>query len=181
MLPFTGFWTYGALQNTTRVTKSWHRLPREVVKSPSLEILKKQPGHRSGQLSLGGPSWAGKLDRTTFGAPFQPQPRWLNEPFLFRFSHSLVSHCAGCHRKLPSLYNSLLRWPCLWNATVGSCKYTQRPTMPDRTPSATQRQTQRTMGGAGEQGRKRVKKKSNLSNMKDEKGSIEETKNEFAS
>lgn len=37
------------------------------------------------------------------------------------------------------------------------------------------------MGGAGEQGRKREKKKSNLSNMKDEKGSIEETKNEFAS
>jgi len=42
---------------TVRVTEHWHRLPREVVESPSLEMdIQKLSGHGSQQLALGGPA-----------------------------------------------------------------------------------------------------------------------------
>jgi len=42
---------------TVRVTKHWHRLPREVVKSPLLQILKSLDiRHGPGQPALGDPA-----------------------------------------------------------------------------------------------------------------------------
>ncbi|KAK4810802.1 hypothetical protein QYF61_008774 [Mycteria americana] len=41
---------------TVRVTEHWGRLPREVVESPSLEIMQKPSGHSPGQLALSGPA-----------------------------------------------------------------------------------------------------------------------------
>jgi len=41
--------------SVVRLMENWHRLPREVVESPSLEILKKMSGHSPGKLSLGCP------------------------------------------------------------------------------------------------------------------------------
>jgi len=35
---------------TVSVTEQWHRLPREVVECPSLEIFKQASGHCAGQL-----------------------------------------------------------------------------------------------------------------------------------
>lgn len=51
---------FAAIQNdlhffTVRVTDYQNRLPKQAVKSPSLEILKKLPGHSPEQPTLGYP------------------------------------------------------------------------------------------------------------------------------
>lgn len=58
---------------TVRVTQHWHRLPREILEYPSLEILKI---HLDTALS----NWLrmallehGELNKMTFGSHFQPQ------------------------------------------------------------------------------------------------------------
>lgn len=76
------FWTSG---NTFLVWRWWStesRLPREVVKSQSLGILKK----KSQKLGLGGPAWAGRLDHMTSRCPFQLQP--LCEPVIHTQIHT---------------------------------------------------------------------------------------------
>ena len=55
---------------TVWVTKHWHRLPREAVQSPSLQIFK----HHLDLLALGGPTEAERLDQKTSRGPFRPQP-----------------------------------------------------------------------------------------------------------
>jgi len=56
------------------VTEHWHKLPREVVESPSLEILKTQLGlYCLGQPALTDPARAG-VDYTISRSPFQLQP-----------------------------------------------------------------------------------------------------------
>ena len=39
-----------------KVTKHWHRLPREVVGCPSLRDIQKLSGHGPGKPALGGPA-----------------------------------------------------------------------------------------------------------------------------
>ena len=54
---------------SVRVPEHWHRLPREVVESPTLEIL------RSCQDTvLGNRLWVALLEQKTSRDPFQPQP-----------------------------------------------------------------------------------------------------------
>jgi len=45
-----------------RLTEPWHRLPREVVESPSLETFKTPPGRGPVQPAVGDPASAGGLD-----------------------------------------------------------------------------------------------------------------------
>lgn len=49
-------------------------LPREIVESPSLELLKKMSGHDPGHLGLDVPAWAAGLDQVASRVAFQPQP-----------------------------------------------------------------------------------------------------------
>jgi len=59
---------------TLRVTEPWHRLPREVMDSPSLEIFNTLPGRGPVQPAVGDPALAGGLDWVTHRGPFQPLP-----------------------------------------------------------------------------------------------------------
>ena len=56
---------------TVRVTEHWHRLPKQVVESPSLGDIQKSSGHSPGQPGLGDPAWAVGLDQVTSRGPFQ--------------------------------------------------------------------------------------------------------------
>jgi len=59
---------------TGRMAEHWHRLPGEVVESPSFGDLWKLPGCGPGQLTLGGPASARWLDQMISRPPCQPQP-----------------------------------------------------------------------------------------------------------
>lgn len=60
--------------SVVRVAECWQRLPREIVESPSLELLKKMSGHDPGHLGLDVPAWAVGLDQVASRVAFQPQP-----------------------------------------------------------------------------------------------------------
>ena len=74
-----------------RVTKWWHRLPKEAVELSSLEAFKSCPG----QQALGGSALAGGLDLVISWGPFQPQPfcdsviLWFCDSVISFLNHSL--------------------------------------------------------------------------------------------
>lgn len=57
---------------TVWVTENCNRLPREVIKSPSQEILKNHVDELMFNVLWDDPAWAGGLDQTTHCGPFQP-------------------------------------------------------------------------------------------------------------
>lgn len=57
---------------TVRVTKHWHRVPREAVES--LEVFKSHVDTLNNLVYLGVPAWAGGLEQmSSRGGPCQPQ------------------------------------------------------------------------------------------------------------
>jgi len=63
-------WTSG---NTVKVTEHRHRLPREAVESPRLDIFRNSR-RGPGQAALGDPAQARGLDQLISRGPWQPQP-----------------------------------------------------------------------------------------------------------
>ena len=61
---------------TQRVVRQWHRLPRETVDAPSLEVLKARLDGALGNLIWWKVSlpMAGGLELNDFQGPFQPEP-----------------------------------------------------------------------------------------------------------
>lgn len=85
---------------TVHVRENWHRLPREVMKSPFLGDIQKPSGHSPGQSAVGSPAWAGIWTRwahSYLNHSMKPPPglNYLkNTSYFFKIKWNSVSRHA---------------------------------------------------------------------------------------